>query len=661
MNIYTTVTSKLRHHFSFLFVLLFMLILTSITYAKNTLIPSRSVILAKKKIYNKNVRFYWDSQKNRIQIKRKNKTMQYINFGVNPSIVEIIDVNFDGYGDMAVKIPENISGEYDKNGPREHTFYYLYDREKKKFIYHKKLTNVVYEADVYGMQIRGYAFDAKKKVLHTFDMEDFYYGGNVYVFKNKRLVLKTKGFRLVPSYYPDGVDVEYRYKNGKIAKIKVLQDGGGKKRKSVNMNVTLPKSLDSKEKIKLPDINATLEKTLVNSLHALFENHQIETFNQTHFYNRYEMGKESDLMNVAIMLDTLFRTDVARTKEDTLFALIEKFSNIKKLNIDKFIYDKVRGFYELDVRLHFKNSVEKYQWHFFKKGKLPYSKKGIYFLPIAYDEKHEGYLLLNENFIFDYEGHDLRIVHKKNVLQVLTFWEYKKGKKGWFTSERVCRSKYIEFNLYDYTADGNLEWLVSCRNKLQNKRSNEYHLRYGGKLLFNAMSVVNANSYTWNEKQRRFVFSYKGFPRNSYKVFHLVKSSDDNRTYFKRGIGDMYWQVETKGAGSQYVTTYGEKIYANKERFEKSFHGDTIDFKEARPRVQKGTKLYFDIEDIKKNKIAFILDENTPIIPMKNEILVNYWDKNVSKTEPAMYLINVIYNKRTYWMDSSKLKKEGVK
>jgi hypothetical protein len=254
-------------------------------------IKAKNIKLSKKNIKNKNVRFVWNSKKKHIQIKRKNRTIQYINFGVKPSDIQVMDVNFDGYGDMVVNIQEDSSGMYVEDGENIHHFYYLYDRKQKKFKYHEQMTTMVYDAMNVSGDMHGFTFNTKKKELILGYSNTFFYGNRVYGIDDRTLTLKKKFFRLFPNNYPDGVEIDYIYKHEKLTSIKAYKDGQAKKRKSVKMDVTLPKNLDSREKVKLPDINATLEKTLVDSLHALFENHQIETFNQIHFYDRQEVEK----------------------------------------------------------------------------------------------------------------------------------------------------------------------------------------------------------------------------------------------------------------------------------------------------------------------------------------------------------------------------------
>ena len=106
-------------------ILICCLFIFTLLEAKNIEIKPKIIKLSKKSIKNKNIAFLWNNKEKKLHIKRKKREIQSIKFGVQPSGIELMDVNFDGYADVVLNINENHAGEYNKMGEYKHFFYYF--------------------------------------------------------------------------------------------------------------------------------------------------------------------------------------------------------------------------------------------------------------------------------------------------------------------------------------------------------------------------------------------------------------------------------------------------------------------------------------------------------------------------------------------------------
>jgi hypothetical protein len=620
-----------------------MILFSSFVHAKTVTIKPKIIKLSKKKIKNKNIYFSWDSKEKKVNIKRNKKHIQSISFGVQPSGIEIIDVNFDGYGDVLIHINENRLGEYLKKGEFKHYFYYLYDKKKKKFIYQKKLSELIYSVLNFNEEaMKGFSFDAKNKRLIIGDNNRYFYGTKAYSFKDKKLVLEEREFRIFPDNYPDGVDIDYKYKNEELQTIKAYKDGKPNNRKSVS--IVVQKNKESK-------LESTLKKALLNDLNNLFINHQIDGFFKKYFrfYDDETVEDENALMYVVIMLDTMFKKEGKREKNDTIFELIEKFSKIEKLTIHDFYYDKEQGLYRVDAKLHFKRGVEEYSWYFYHAPYWNYPKGAYFFAPISYDAKNKVNIILNEGIYFEYKLEEkLKIWYKRNSLILSSLVVYD-GKKGWTSSESdSCKDKYMEFRVFDYTGDGKKDWFHSCTSSLFGKDVGMYHLRYGYQDYHSFMIPKSGNRYTWHEKKKRFVFA-KTIHNAYYSICNTYKNTGDV-PYFK--CDKTYW-LQTENHYSHLIGN--GTTYIDKKLFEASIDHDELYEEDARDKVKKGATLYWVLDDIAIKKERYNLDENEYVLVLDKDP-IPIWDKNISTTKPSQQMISVLYRQRTYWMDIEQLK-----
>jgi len=590
-------------------------------HAQQHHIKSKVIKLSKKSIKNKNLRFKWDSKKKQIQIKRKTKTLQYINFGVLPKGIELIDVNFDGYADVVVHIREDETGKYVENGNFLHIFYYIYDKKKRKFVYHKGLTELIYgSTENYNGEMKGFQFDAKNKILVLGDKERFFYGVKIYTLKDRKLHIKKKEFRLFPAYYPDGVDIEYTYKKDKIKRIEFFKDGDAKTRKRGTIQVTDKKYVSK-------DGNATskkkiLEKLLLKNIYKAFTNHQFHTFVDKHLYYKESRSAETALMDTVIMLDNVFKKDGARQRNDRLFELLQIYASIKDLKIENFIFDKNQSMYTLDVALQLKNKILRYRWHFY----IDKLENGIYFLPLSYDNKTKIYTLLNDNYTFDdVEMNGVRVSNVGRELRISTPWIWN-GQEQWHQSYEKCSSKYIEFGLNDYTGNGHIDWFNTCTNSFVNKRESRHVIRFGGKYQFHSMiQSVTASKYIWHEKKKRFIFA-STWGGGSYQVCEPYVDDKKEKIITCEKYYTDYQVKNSFKVGNKYI---------NKKLFEASLEKDELYFGDSRRKVKKGTLLYLYRRDIGKNKPYAMLKEDTLVMPTGK--VVPYWENNVTLLKPLKF------------------------
>jgi len=614
----TTAIDKKQTVMHIFVALLSIIVFSSFLHAKTVPIKPTVIKLSKAKVKNKNIHFTWNSKQKKLIVKRNKKFIQNINFGVKPQTIELIDVNFDGYADVVLQINEDEEGKYAKKGMFLHFFYYIYDKKKRKFIYHKELTKLIYESTQnYDGEMKGFHFDGKSKRLVLGDKATFFYGVKIYTLKGRELALKKRGFRLFPAYYPDGVGVEYKYKKGKVKTIKVLKDGKPTERESFSIDVT-------EKKYKSKQLNpiskkVELEYLLLENIYHTFENHQFQTFSNKHFYYKENRTDETSLMDVVLMLDSVFKRDGKKKKDDTLFELLHSYSKIKNIQIENFVFDEKKSMYILDVALNLTDKTQKYRWHFY----IDKYENGIYFLPISYNQKQKTYMLLNDNYTFDsFQTQGLRLTHRGKELQISTPWVHN-GKEQWHISEEKCWTKYIEFGLNDYTGNGHIDWFNTCTNSLVKRRESTHVIRFGGKYQFHVMlQPFAASKYFWNKKKNRvtFVSTWNG---GSYQVCERYindkkeKSMQCKKYYTDYKVKD-YFKVGNK--------------YINKKLFEESLEENELYFTDSRRKVKKATLLYSHRKDIVNNKPYVMLKEDTLVVPTGKTI--PYWENNVSLTQP---------------------------
>ena len=637
---------------------IFTLFTFSFLEAKSIEIKPKVIKLTKQSIKNKNIHYFWNAKEKKLHIKRGSREIQALNFGVKPNGISLIDVNFDGYADTVLNIHEGNSGEYQKDGEYTHYFYYIYDKNKKRFVYHKELTSLIYatqkirqedreyasrferrQAREYD-ELRGFAFNAKKKVLFIADAGFSFYGAKTYMFNNRKLQLKEQGIRLLPSHYPDGVDTKYIYdKDEKLSLIEVYKDGSSKTRENFKIVVKPKEETTKVENMKLPKENEKLEKELLNALHNLFINHQIEAFYDKYFMRNYKLNLEkANLMYVSVMLDNIFKREGKRAKSKTFFELIKKFSEIRSFEVEDFHYDNEKGYYFLDVKLQMKKGAERYRWHLSKRG------EALYFLPMSYDEKNKINIILNENIHFDYDAYGLRIMNSKDSFGVVT--------SNGLASEE-CSRKYIEFRLYDYTGNGVLDLFQTCSRSLNlnSKEVKKFYLKYGTNHYFSMMIPQSANQYSWHEKKRRFVFAQTMKDKGHYVICNIYKNSKNEPCY---KCDKTYWQ-ET---GKNYNHLITDNVsYIDKKLFEESIYDDELNLEDARDKAKKGAKLYDERDDVLINKVKYKLDEDEYLLIVDNTP-ISLWDRNISTSKPAYKMIDVFYKQRIFWMNIEELKKK---